>query len=138
MQAYIDSSVLISIVFEQFPRLAQWGTWDGAFTSAVAETECRRTVDRMRLEGKLSDEAVADAHSVVGSLLAALTTVDIAPSILERAGASMPTVVGTLDAIHLATALAIRRDQSLDLVFATHDRQQATAAIAMGFEVMGV
>jgi hypothetical protein len=45
----------------------------------------------------------------------------------------MPTVVKTLDAIHIASALAIRDRREVDLVFATHDTQQATAARALGF-----
>jgi hypothetical protein len=45
----------------------------------------------------------------------------------------MPTIVKTLDAIHLASALAIRERRGIDLLFATHDNQQATAARALGF-----
>ena len=49
----------------------------------------------------------------------------------------MPTTLGTLDAIHLASALVLREEVP-DLVFATHDRQPAIGARALGFEVIGV
>ena len=45
----------------------------------------------------------------------------------------MPTIVNTLDAIHLASAIALRDRRGIDLVFASHDDQQATAARALGF-----
>ena len=45
----------------------------------------------------------------------------------------MPTVVKTLDAIRLTSAVVIRERRAVDLMFATHDSQQATAARALGF-----
>jgi hypothetical protein len=50
----------------------------------------------------------------------------------------MPTTVKTLDAIHLASAIVLRDRRGIDLIFATHDDQQATAARALGFAVVGV
>jgi len=44
----------------------------------------------------------------------------------------------TLDALHLATARRARATLAPDLIFATHDRQLASAAVQMGFEVAGV
>jgi predicted nucleic acid-binding protein len=48
-----------------------------------------------------------------------------------------PTSLGTLDALHLATALAIR-DELPSMAFATHDRSLANAATAVGYEVHGL
>ncbi len=51
----------------------------------------------------------------------------------------MATPVRTLDAIHLVTALMVReRTADMELVFATHDERQASAAEALGFAVVGV
>ena len=57
--------------------------------------------------------------------------------IFQRASETFPTVVGTLDAIHLATALAIREIENLDYLL-THDSQLGTAARSLGFEVLGI
>jgi hypothetical protein len=57
---------------------------------------------------------------------------------MERAAGGFATQLGTLDALHVATALLWRDGRTPDLVFATHDRQQARAARALGFEVLGV
>jgi hypothetical protein len=51
----------------------------------------------------------------------------------------MPTILGTLDSIHLASALEIREatDVPVALMFATHDEQLARGARAFGFQVIG-
>jgi hypothetical protein len=49
----------------------------------------------------------------------------------------LPTALGTLDAIHLATALVWRDRQNVALTIATHDAALATAARAFGFDVVG-
>ena len=50
----------------------------------------------------------------------------------------MPTELGTLDAIHLATALLWKEFEHTELVMATHDRALATAAQAHGFTAIGI
>jgi len=50
----------------------------------------------------------------------------------------MPTIVKTLDAIHLTSALVLQEKLNAPLVFATHDSRKATAAYALGFDVLGV
>ena len=49
----------------------------------------------------------------------------------------MPTELGTLDAIHLATALLWREMTGEDLTMATHDGALAIAAEAHGLPVVG-
>ncbi len=50
----------------------------------------------------------------------------------------LPTPLGTLDAIHLATALLWRETRDPDLLVATHDRALALAARGSGFRVIGI
>jgi hypothetical protein len=50
----------------------------------------------------------------------------------------MPTELGTLDAIHLATALLWTEMSHKDLTMATHDSVLGLAARAYGMRVMGV
>ena len=56
---------------------------------------------------------------------------------LERAADPFPTTLGSLDAVHLATALLLRARVD-DLCLATHDPELATAARAVGLDVYGV
>jgi len=46
-------------------------------------------------------------------------------------------VIGSLDAIHLASALLVRPELD-QLSFATHDRELGLAARSVGFQVSGV
>jgi hypothetical protein len=50
----------------------------------------------------------------------------------------MPTDLGTLDAIHLATALLWKEMTRADLVMATHDGALALGAESHGLPVVGV
>lgn len=58
--------------------------------------------------------------------------------VLARAAQPLPTALGTLDAIHLATALLWKERTDADLVMATHDGTLATAAKASGLRVVGI
>jgi predicted nucleic acid-binding protein len=99
--------------------------------------ECLRTIDRARLRFGLVDEAVASRRAGVLEYLRAFELVRIDRAVLGRAAEPFPTALGTLDAVHLASALAAR-ERVADLRFATHDRELAIAARSVGFRVAGV
>ena len=63
--------------------------------------------------------------------------IDLSRTIMRRAGEPFPTPLGTLDAMHLVCVLAWREASGEPLVLATHDRELATAARAMGLVVVG-
>jgi hypothetical protein len=62
---------------------------------------------------------------------------EITAPVLTRAAQPLPTELGTLDAIHLATALLWREQRAAELVMATHGTALATAARAFGLHVVG-
>jgi hypothetical protein len=64
--------------------------------------------------------------------------VEIESSVLDRAAQPMPTELGTLDAIHLASALMWRDAFGTELTMATHDKALALAAQAHGLKVLGI
>jgi hypothetical protein len=64
--------------------------------------------------------------------------VEVDSSVLSRASQPFPTLIGTLDAIHLATVTLWQEMSESDLVIATHDLQLGAAARASGFRVLGV
>ncbi|MCI0340768.1 MAG: type II toxin-antitoxin system VapC family toxin [Planctomycetales bacterium] len=137
MNAYLDSSVLLRLVLGEPRRLREWRGYDRRVTSELAHVECLRTLDRLRLEGQLGDEDLAERREAFDRLLEAVEMVELSRTILLRASESFSVVLGTLDAIHLATALAWQADQQAPLLIATHDRQQARAARAHGLRVVG-
>ncbi|MBK9498241.1 MAG: hypothetical protein IPO06_02470 [Leptospiraceae bacterium] len=65
--------------------------------------------------------------------------IEITESIKQKSAEPFPTIIGTLDAIHLSSALILREEnKKLDITILTHDSQLSTAAIAMGFAVAGI
>ncbi len=106
-------------------------------SSALVTTESLRTLDRLRLRVRLADTEVAKRRAKTLELIASLELVDIDSAVLDRAAQPMPTEIGTLDAIHLATALLWKEMTREDLTMATHDGALAVAAEAHGLPVVG-
>ena len=136
MTVYVDTSVILRILFREPNPVEVWGKWDRAFSSNLWRVEALRNVDRLRLSGDLSDQDVVDLVREIRLVHETLAIYPLTETILQRASESFPTVVGTLDAIHLATALAIRQVEPLDILL-THDGQLAIAARSVGFTVIG-
>jgi predicted nucleic acid-binding protein len=136
--AYCDSSVLVRFILEQADALAELTACDQLVTSVVTQVECLRAIDNARLRGELSDDELAGLRRAAYARLSGIERVEVSPSILGQAERSFGVVLKTLDAIHVATAIVWRERRAPDLVFATHDRQQARAATALGFDVLGV
>ena len=138
MIAYCDSSVLVRFILEQADALAELTACDQLVTSVVTQVECLRAIENARLRGELSDDELAGLRRAAYARLSGIERVEVSPSILGQAERSFGVVLKTLDAIHVATAIVWRERRAPDLVFATHDRQQARAATALGFDVLGV
>jgi predicted nucleic acid-binding protein len=134
---YLDSSVLLRVVLGQTGSLREWRSIDRAVASELVEVESLRTLDRLRLAERLSDDQIASRREAVYRLLEAVDIVEPNRSVLQRASQPLPTSLGTLDAIHLATALLWREKTGTDLAMATHDDALATAARASGLRVLG-
>ena len=138
MTAYVDASVLLRVALGQPDVLPEWRRIDRGVSSALIGTECLRTLDRLRLRAALSDREVATRRSAMLALIAGLEIVEIDSVILDRAAQPLPTELGTLDAIHLATALLWKDLMRADLIMATHDTALALGARAHGLSVVGV
>lgn len=137
MVTYVDSSVILRTILGQAEQLREWPMISRAVTSAIAEVECLRSLDRLRLTQSLSDRTLAEARTEVFTIIKKAEVVDISQPILARASLPLPTALKTLDAIHLATAQMWREQKQEDLIFATHDVRQAAAARSVGFTILG-
>ncbi len=137
MIAYLDASVALRLVLGEPNRLAEWQRIESAVASALTEVECLRTLDRLSRLGSLSGDEVAVRRTAVYRLLEAVEVVDVGRPVLRRASEPFPTPLGTLDAIHLSTAIAWRDARNADLTMATHDMALATAARSVGLAVIG-
>ena len=137
MNVYVDSSVVLRVILGEPQRLRSWTRITHAMSSELIRLETLRTIDRARVTLGLGDHEVALRRAAALETLDGLSLVPVTTTVLERAAEPFPTLIGSLDAIHLATALLVRPrfDQ---LAFATHDLQLGLAARSVGFAVEGV
>ena len=138
MIAYLDSSVVLRVVLGQSGSLREWKAVETGVASALLEVECVRTLDRLRLLEGIAEGEIARRREAVYRIVEALTVIEPTRPVLARAAQPLPVVLGTLDAIHLATALLWRERTDADLVMATHDAAFGLAARAVGFRVIGL
>lgn len=137
MIAYVDSSVLLRLALGQLNALPEWRQIDRGVSSALISTESLRTLDRVRIRANLSDIEVATRRATILNLIDSLELIEVDSTVLDRAAQPMPTELGTLDAIHLASALLWKDTMSIDPVMATHDGALGLAAQAHGLKVIG-
>jgi predicted nucleic acid-binding protein len=138
VNAYVDTSALLRLVLREAGALEELRSCDELVSSELLAVESSRSIDRLRLQGALSPEdAVIRLHAVT-DWLEAIDLVLLRPPVLSRASEAMSTPLGTLDALHLATALIWRDRMGHPLVIATHDGALGLAARSYGFDVIGV
>ncbi|TWD81598.1 hypothetical protein FB561_2714 [Kribbella amoyensis] len=128
---YLDACALLKFIKPEAESTALRG-WRAALpseaellTSELAKLEISRTLLR----------AGVDHHQVpyfTGQAVRGVYVVDVTSTVLARAMAYRTPRLGSLDAIHLASADAFRAE--LD-EFVTYDKELATAAGDLGFAV---
>ncbi|MGH9413492.1 MAG: type II toxin-antitoxin system VapC family toxin [Terriglobales bacterium] len=134
---YLDSSIVLRFLLRQPDHLELRGRPEFAAASALTRVESLRSLDRLRLAG--TDElTLALRRATLEDLLAHTQTIDLTPAILSRAASPLSVPLGTLDAVHLASALSWSEWLDSPVTFATHDRALARAARMYGFPVTGV
>ena len=137
MIAYLDTSALLRLVLGESNALDALRSSEGLVSSELLAVEALRTIDRLRVRGALSGEDAASRSAAATDWLEAVDLVVLQRPVLARASEPFPVALGTLDALHLATALVWRDRMNQPLVVATHDRDLASAARSFGFEVLG-
>lgn len=123
--AYLDASALVKLVVEEpeSPGLNRWYVEaERLATSRIGVVETLRASARRAFDTDHRDRIMTD-----------LEVIEVSPAIASVASAIEPAAVRTLDAIHLATALALVPD--LD-AFVTYDDRLAEAARAIGLPVV--
>lgn len=137
MKVLLDTSVVLRKLFGEAGQLAEWANIQEAYASRLLPLEMGRVFDRVRLAGDIDDADVEQLNREGRKLLRSVEVVGLSEEILSRAQGPMPTSLGTLDAVHLATALELAKTRVTEIVLATHDVQLARAARSSGLEVVG-
>lgn len=140
MIAYLDASVLMRLVLGEEHPLEEWDQLQLGITSELTRVEAARVIDRLEILGVFQDDESDEKLAEVADILKRVDIIPLDQRVLQRAREPLPTVLGTLDAIHLASAFLYREAQPDDeppVVLATHDKALATAARALRFKVIG-
>ena len=135
LKVCVDSSVVLREILGAPGRIPGWAAWDLAVASELVQVEAQRTLDRLRILGELTAEQVAQCVEDLSLWLSAFEIAPLDRLVLRRAGGPFSTPIGTLDAIHLATAQIWMERRNQELTFLTHDRQLALAARSSGVAV---
>ena len=138
MKAYLDSSVFLRVLLNQQGKLKDFQKVDKFISSLLFKTECLRTLDRLKITGYLKERDYLQATKDLYEACMSIEFIKITSSVLSRAANPMPVVIGTLDAIHLVSALIWSERMGIYPTFLTHDQQLGKAASAMGLEVLGL
>jgi hypothetical protein len=124
---YLDSSALVQLVVAE-PESSALADFlrdrSERVSSAVALTEVPRALRRAGFG--------ASERRRSREVMARIALVDVDRRILAAAAVVDPPALRTLDAIHLATALAVREDLA---AIVTYDRRLAAAAERVHLEV---
>jgi predicted nucleic acid-binding protein len=136
--AYVDTSALLRVVLRETGALDDLRGYDGLVSSELIAVESARTIDRLRTQGTLTMDEAAERIASVNEWLEAVDLVLLRPPVLSRASEPMPMPLGTLDAIHLATALLWRDRVGPLPQLVTHDAALGAAARGFGFDVRGI
>lgn len=124
---YLDSSALVKLVVAEPESAAladRLRAWPQRVSSAVSLTELPRALRRAGFGAAERRRARA--------VLARVSLVEVDRRILVAAAALEPPALRSLDAIHLATALAVREDLA---AIVTYDRRLRAAAELVHLEV---
>jgi predicted nucleic acid-binding protein len=125
---YVDSSVLVALLSPNDPQRARARDWTAdqrvpMLTSVLAEVEVNRALAR--------SAAPRPMRTASHRLLSRLHLIEVTSDIRALAGTVRPGSTRTLDALHVATALAAEVHQ-----FASLDVRQSVAAEEMGLQVL--
>jgi hypothetical protein len=101
-------------------------------SSELLFIECSRVLQRYRLDGGLTDSQLEAAVTHFHEIYDAFHIFDMGPQVKARSAGPFPTTIGTLDALHLSTAILWSEQERSPLLLFTYDQQMKTCAHAMG------
>ena len=134
MITFVDTSVVLRFVLEGDISLHQAFAATVTACSELLWIESMRVAQRLRLDGALSDQALAEAVSRIVACYASFRVYLLDDEIKQAAAEPFSTVIGTLDALHLACARRCAKHYPGEtLLVYSYDKQMNLCARALGF-----
>ncbi|HEY5194319.1 MAG TPA: type II toxin-antitoxin system VapC family toxin [Solirubrobacteraceae bacterium] len=123
---YVDTSAFVRVMLDEPDKVAiqrDLAKFDQTIASRLLRVELRRVGRR--------EDALVEADMILDDVL----LIPLDEAILVSAETLSPAIVGTLDAIHLATALRLFEGGDLDALM-TYDKRLADGAREHGIPVL--
>jgi uncharacterized protein len=125
---YLDSSALLKLLHEE-PESAALADWLVRHAGTPVVSSELSKVEVVRACRRMNPDALPEARA----LLAGLDLIPLSGMVVDEAADVGETMLRSLDALHLASALSIRAGLS---TFVAYDRRLADAASAAGLELV--
>jgi len=136
VRVYVDSSVVLRHILNDDPALGSTSFPDVLGSSDLLPIECQRVLQRERMTGHLDDKQYSESVVLLEAILDRLALIEMGPAVKRRAAGPFPTVIGTPDAIHLASALLwAETEPGSEFAILTHDMQLALCARSLGIRL---
>ena len=141
MNLYVETSAVMAwLLGEERGETvrAQLAAADVIFTSDLTLIECDRAFRRAVATGRVTASEALQIQASIDTASSHWTLLGMDADIVHRSRRSFPReAIRALDAIHLATALAVR-DLSPDMVVLSLDDRIRDNAVSLSFEVAPV
>jgi predicted nucleic acid-binding protein len=135
MRGYFDSSILLSILLNEDGKKRAWEAWslaDERFSSLLVEAEVHVVLRRYRAAARLSPRGASALNVKENEALAmtdSMAAIPFTRAILDTLRSENAlTQCRSLDAIHLATALFVRRETGDPLAICSLDARMRETA----------
>ena len=139
MILYAESSAVLRWLFNDEGGdevLAALQEAEKVLCSRLTLIECRRVLRRAAGEKRLNEAQAADVRAVLAQGAARWAILELSREVAQRAEASFPREpVRTLDALHLASALALR-EHLPNLALLTTDHRVRDNGAQLGFDLL--
>jgi predicted nucleic acid-binding protein len=136
---YVDTSVLVKryLFEEDSSTVAVFLQRNAIATSAITELELLSALHAAHRARRLTSKDLRAAVMQVEEDRAGWYRLDVTSDVIGRArGIVSEHALRALDAVHCASALILQEAVSTPIEFATSDRRQRFAAIALGLSVI--
>ena len=135
MKIYLDTSVILACFLDGNQLLDLVPEETPVASSRLLWVEFARVLERASRAAQLSPEEVVLIRRGFDETSRTMNRLRLTEAILQRAEGSFPLVIRTLDALHLASAIAWLGDEDpQNLSLWTMDRQFNLCAAAMGYK----
>lgn len=136
MKIYLDTSVMLGWLLEGRTELSLIPAGYEVYSSRLLWIETLRGLDRAVRSRQISDNDGAVARIAFERMSLGISRLALTEEIQDRASQGFPTIIRTLDALHLSSAMALAPDHAYGTVeIWSFDNQMNLCARALGFSV---